>query len=110
MSEQLKAATIRALYGAIITAALTFITTLQVTDFADPRRFEIAGLACGAAFFAYMLSRGVTEGIIDSNWAGDAGGRGTNTTVAEKTPLVRIFDTSRSRWANQSETRPSCRR
>lgn len=67
MTEQFKAATIRALYGAIIGAALTFITTLQIQDFTDPRRYEVAGLAAAAAFFAYMMARGVTEGLIDSN-------------------------------------------
>ncbi len=69
MSEQLKAATIRALYGAIISAALTFITTLQVQAFDDPRRYEVAALACGAAFFTYMLVRGISEGLIDSGRA-----------------------------------------
>lgn len=32
-----------------------------------PSRVEDAAIAGGAAFFAYMLARGMTEGIIDSN-------------------------------------------
>lgn len=67
MTEQFKAATIRALYGAILTAALTFLTTFQLTGFDEPRRMEIAAVAAGVAFFGYMLSRGVAEGIIDSS-------------------------------------------
>jgi hypothetical protein len=67
MTEQFKAATIRALYGALLTAALTFLTTFQVTAFDEPRRLEIAAVAAGVAFFGYMLSRGVAEGVIDSN-------------------------------------------
>ncbi len=67
MTEQFKAATIRALYGALLTAALTFLTTFQLTAFDEPRRLEIAAVAAGVAFFGYMLSRGVAEGVIDSN-------------------------------------------
>lgn len=67
MTEQFRAATIRALYGALLTAALTFLTTVQMTTFEEPRRLEIAAVAAGVAFFGYMLSRGVAEGIIDSN-------------------------------------------
>jgi hypothetical protein len=33
----------------------------------DPRRLEIAAVSAGVAFFGYMLSRGVAEGVIDSN-------------------------------------------
>lgn len=67
MTPQLRAATIRAAYGAILTAALTFLSTFQMTPFDEPRRLEIAAVAAGVAFFGYMLARGAAEGIIDSN-------------------------------------------
>ncbi len=67
MTEQFKAATIRALYGAILTAALTLLTTYQIADPADPQRWEAALVAAGVALFAYMLARGAAEGLIDSS-------------------------------------------
>jgi hypothetical protein len=66
MTPQLQAATIRALYGAVISAALTFLTTFQMTAFDEPRRLEISAVAAGVAFFTYMMARGVAEGLIDS--------------------------------------------
>lgn len=66
MTEQFKAATIRAFYGAILTTGSVFFVTLQTAPNAA-NRVEDAGIAAAAAFFAYMLARGVTEGIIDSN-------------------------------------------
>lgn len=67
ITPQFQAAFIRAAYGAMLTAALTFLTTFQMTAFDEPRRLEIAAVAAGVAFFGYMLSRGVAEGLIDSN-------------------------------------------
>lgn len=64
MSAQLKAATIRALYGALLTAALTGITALQTTD--DARG---ATLATAAAFVSYMVARGAAEGLVDTSRA-----------------------------------------
>lgn len=67
MSEQMGAALKRALLGAILTLALTFLGTLQVTDFDNPNRVEIASVAAGVAFCTYMLSRGLGEGGYDTN-------------------------------------------
>jgi hypothetical protein len=67
MTEQMKAATIRALYGAIFTSGAVFFSVLQVTSGTYGHRFETAGIALGVAFSGYMLSRGITEGLIDSN-------------------------------------------
>ena len=69
MTEQFKAATIRALYGAILTAALTLLTTYQSGDPLDADRWEKALVAAGTAFLSYMIARGAAEGIIDSNRA-----------------------------------------
>ena len=68
MTEQMKAATIRALYGALLTFGSVFFVTYQ-TEIGVIRseRVENAAVAACAAFFAYMLARGVTEGIIDSH-------------------------------------------
>lgn len=66
MTEQLKAATIRGLYGGIWTAGATFFATVQLAANRSTR-LEDAAIAAGAAFFAYMVSRGVAEGLIDSN-------------------------------------------
>ena len=66
MTEQFKAATIRALYGAILTAALTLLTTYQSGDDASDR-WEQALIAAGTAFLGYLLARGMAEGLIDSN-------------------------------------------
>ena len=67
MTEQFKAATIRALYGAILTAALTLLTTYQSGDPADADRWEKALIAAGTALLSYLLARGMAEGLIDSN-------------------------------------------
>ena len=65
MTEQFKAATIRALYGAILTAAVTLLTTYQAGSGAD--RWEQALIAAATAFLSYLLARGMAEGFIDSN-------------------------------------------
>ena len=67
MTEQFKAATIRALYGAILTAALTLLTTYQSGDPLDADRWEKALVAAATAFLSYMIARGMAEGLIDSN-------------------------------------------
>lgn len=66
MTEQFKAATIRALYGGLLTTGSVFFVTLQTAS-GSASRVEEAGIAAAAAFFAYMLARGVTEGLIDSS-------------------------------------------
>ena len=66
MTEQLKAATIRALYGAVLTAALTLLTTYQ-SGASAPDRWEQALIAAGTAFVSYLLARGMAEGLIDSH-------------------------------------------
>lgn len=65
MTEQFKAATIRALYGAILTCALAFITAMQTLSGSD--RVEDAALIAASSFLGYMITRGVAEGMIDSN-------------------------------------------
>lgn len=65
MTEQMKAATIRALYGALLSSALVFLVGLQV-DTRTRDTVEDAAIAAAVAFFSYMLSRGVAEGLIDS--------------------------------------------
>ena len=66
MTEQMKAATIRGLYGALWTAGSIFFVTLQMASGDRSARLEDAALAA-AGFFAYMVSRGIAEGLIDSN-------------------------------------------
>ena len=66
MTEQLKAATIRALYGGMLTAALVFFTALQV-NIRTRDTVEDAALAGVVTLLGYMLTRGVAEGLIDSN-------------------------------------------
>ncbi len=56
---------VRALIGAVLTAGLTFFTTLQAVN--APNEIAKAGMAAGAAFFGYMVTRGAAEGLIDSN-------------------------------------------
>ncbi len=67
MTKQLQAATIRALYGSILTAGLTILTTYQMAGPIGTDRWETSFVAGGVAFFGYMLARGAVEGIIDSN-------------------------------------------
>ena len=67
MTEQMKAATIRGLYGALWTAGSIFFVTLQMASGDRSARLEDAALAAAAGFFAYMVSRGIAEGLIDSN-------------------------------------------
>lgn len=66
MSSQLVAATIRALYGGILTAALTFLTTYQLGR-GSAYQLEDAALAGGITLLGYMIARGIAEGLIDTN-------------------------------------------
>lgn len=66
MTEQLKAATIRGIYGGIWTSGSVFFITLQTMS-GNPNRLAESAIVAAGAFFAYMVSRGVAEGIIDSN-------------------------------------------
>ena len=67
MTEQMKAATIRGLYGALWTAGSIFFVTLQMSTGDRSARLEESAIAAAAGFFAYMVSRGIAEGLIDSN-------------------------------------------
>lgn len=67
MTEQMKAATIRGLYGAMWTAGSIFFVTLQMATGDRSSRLEESAIAAAAGFFAYMVSRGIAEGLIDSN-------------------------------------------
>jgi hypothetical protein len=69
MSEQMKAATIRALYGALFVAALDFFLGLQIAPVLNSDTIARAGLGFAVSFLAYMVARGVAEGFIDSNRA-----------------------------------------
>lgn len=69
MTAQFKAATIRALYGAILLAAATFLAALQVAEFRTSETIADAGIAAGVTFIGYMIARGMAEGLIDSNRA-----------------------------------------
>ena len=69
MTEQFKAATIRALYGAVLTAALTLLTTYQSGLATGDHRWEAPLIAAATAFLSYLLARGMAEGIIDSSRA-----------------------------------------
>jgi len=62
ITPQFQAATIRALYGAVLTGGLVAITTYQTTG-----RGRDAILAGGASFVGYMITRGAAEGFIDSS-------------------------------------------
>lgn len=64
MSAQITEALKRAVVGGLVTAGLTFFTTLQTTD-----NLRDASIAAGAAFFGYIVIRGGFEGGIDSGRA-----------------------------------------
>lgn len=80
MTAQFKAATIRALYGALLTAAMTLLTALQVIGLDD------AALAASVTFVGYMLARGMAEGLIDSSR--DANGSVTPADVGAYRPPI----------------------
>lgn len=66
MTDQFTEAIKRAFYGALLTFGSVFFVTLQLQA-ASPNRLEEAGIAAAGGFFAYMLSRGIAEGWVDSN-------------------------------------------
>jgi hypothetical protein len=69
MTEQMKAAFIRSMYGGVITAAIAFFAILQTAAVRTSETFGDAGVAAGAAFFGYLMLRGLAEGLIDSGRA-----------------------------------------
>ncbi|MGH2604522.1 MAG: hypothetical protein ACRDJ9_34680 [Dehalococcoidia bacterium] len=77
MTEQMKTATVRALYGALLTAAASTVAVLQSgTD------NETALYAFLATFLSYMIARGAAEGLIDSRR--DASGNVTSADVGAR--------------------------
>jgi hypothetical protein len=66
MTKQMQAATIRAFYGGVLSAALVFFVGLQVS-IRTVDTVEDAAIAAAVAFVSYVISRGVAEGLIDSN-------------------------------------------
>ncbi len=80
MSEQMKAATIRALYGALLTAALTFLTTYQLGR-GGAYQLEDAAIAAGTTLLGYLIARGMAEGWIDT--ARQASGRVSKADVGQ---------------------------
>lgn len=64
MSDQLKVAIVRSVYGAVVIAGSAFFATL-----ATGTSLKIAGIAAGAAFFATLVTRGAIEGAIDTQAA-----------------------------------------
>ena len=68
MTAQMQAATIRALYGGMLTAALVFFTALQTAE-RTRDTVEDAAVAAVVALLGYVLSRGMAEGLIDSGRA-----------------------------------------
>lgn len=80
----MKAAFIRSVYGGIISAAIAFFAILQTAEFRTPDTFSDAGIAAGAAFFGYLMLRGLAEGLIDSGRA--ASGNVTPADVGQPPP------------------------
>jgi hypothetical protein len=64
MTEQFKAAFIRAFYGAMILTGGEFCGLLATAD-----SWRLIASICGGTFFGYMALRGMSEGLIDSNRA-----------------------------------------
>jgi len=62
VSQALQVALIRALLGALVTAGAVFFGTL-----ASGAGTRTAGIAAGAAAFAYLVTRGGAEGLWDSS-------------------------------------------
>lgn len=84
MTEQMKAATIRAFYGGLFVAALVFLTKLQTTPVLNAETIARAGIEFGVALVGYMVARGIAEGLIDSNRA--ASGNVTPADVGQPQP------------------------
>lgn len=58
--DQITAATLRGLYGAVLTGLLTLLTSYQTTD-----SWTESGVAAGVAALGYLIVRGGIEGIVD---------------------------------------------
>ncbi|CAA9586373.1 MAG: hypothetical protein AVDCRST_MAG19-4888 [uncultured Thermomicrobiales bacterium] len=76
MTEQFKASTIRALYGAMSIGFSTVLGAYQAlsailagseTPMPKGDRWEASLVAGGVSFFGYMIAPGAAEGLIDSN-------------------------------------------
>jgi hypothetical protein len=67
MTEQMKAAAIRGLYGTFWKAGSVFFVTFQLSIGDYATRLEDSAIAAAASFFAYVVSRGIAEGLIDSH-------------------------------------------
>ena len=64
MSDQLKTALIRGAIGGLIVAGATFFTLAS-----QGQSLKLAGIAAGASFFTYVVTRGGIEGAIDTQAA-----------------------------------------
>ncbi len=64
MSDPLKIALIRAAIGSVAMAGVTFFTAAS-----QGQSLKVAGIAAGAAFFTYLITRGGIEGLIDTQAA-----------------------------------------
>ncbi len=62
MSEQYKAALIRALYGGLVLAGVAVFADLGMDG-----TWQSAGIKAGAAFFGYLMVRGGFEGEYDTH-------------------------------------------
>lgn len=69
MSDQFKAALVRGLIGAVLTAGAVFFTA-----YAQGQSAKVAGVAAGAAAFSYLVVRFGAEGVIDTQNASKAAG------------------------------------
>ncbi len=63
MSDQLKAALLRAIIGAIVSAGSAFFAVLATADAGK------AAIAAGSAFFGGFIARGFGEGTYDTRRA-----------------------------------------
>ena len=70
MTDQLRVALGRAFVGGLLTALLTWFTSMQAL-MGNPDRMEISLLTFGATMVGYVVARGVAEGWIDGNRASD---------------------------------------
>jgi len=70
ISEQLKTATVRSIYGGALLGAASALTTWQ-TNRGDMYQGEDTILAFAVTFIGYMIFRGAAEGIIDQTRASE---------------------------------------
>jgi hypothetical protein len=64
MSEQFKAALVRAFVGGIVSAGSVFFSIMSIMGAAGVGK---AGIAAGASFFGVLAARGFGEGSYDTN-------------------------------------------